>query len=107
MKYNYSNHNYNKNLQPYANKLRKEMTKAEACLWKYVLKAKQLRGYQFRRQRPALNYIADFVCMELMLIIEVDASPIIGKKQYLKTKKNKPILKLRDLQFFVLRMMKF
>jgi very-short-patch-repair endonuclease len=48
------------------------MTKAEACLWKYVLKAKLLRGYQFRRQRPVLNYIADFMCMELMLIIEVD-----------------------------------
>jgi very-short-patch-repair endonuclease len=26
---------YNKRLQPFANKLRKEMTKAEACLWKY------------------------------------------------------------------------
>ena len=72
MKGDYHNHNYNKNLQPSANKLRKQMTKAEACLWKYVLKAKQLRGYQFRRQRSVLNYIADFMCMELMLIIEVD-----------------------------------
>ena len=72
MKDNYYNHNYNKNLQQYANKLRKEMTKAEACLWKYVLKAKQLRGYQFRRQRSVLKYIADFMCIELMLIIEVD-----------------------------------
>ena len=69
MKDNYSNHNYNKNLQPFANQLRKEMTKAEACLWKYILKAKQLKGYQFRRQRPVLNYIADFICMELMLLI--------------------------------------
>jgi len=69
---NYDNHKYNKNLQPYANKLRKEMTKAEACLWKYILKAKQLKGYQFRRQRPVLNYIADFMCLELKLIIEVD-----------------------------------
>ena len=63
---------YNKNLQPYANSLRKEMTKAEACLWKYVLRARQLKGFQFRRQRPVLNYIADFMCKELMLIIEVD-----------------------------------
>ena len=46
--------------------------KAEACLWKYVLRAKKLRGYQFRRQRPVLDYIADFMSMELMLIIEVD-----------------------------------
>ncbi len=48
------------------------MTKAEASLWKYVLKGKQLKGYQFRRQRPILQYIADFFCKELMLIIEVD-----------------------------------
>jgi very-short-patch-repair endonuclease len=68
----YENHFYNKTLQPYANRLRKEMTKAEACLWKYVLRAKKLSGFQFRRQRPVLTYIADFMCMELMLIIEVD-----------------------------------
>jgi len=48
------------------------MTKAEACLWKYVLKGRQLKGYQFRRQRPVLQYIADFLCKELMLIIEID-----------------------------------
>jgi very-short-patch-repair endonuclease len=70
----YSNHFYNKNLQPYANRLRKEMTKAEACLWKYVLRASKLKGYPFRRQRPVLNYIADFMCKELMLIIEVDGN---------------------------------
>jgi very-short-patch-repair endonuclease len=48
------------------------MTKAEACLWKYVLKAGRLKNYQFRRQKPILNYVADFMCIELMLIIEVD-----------------------------------
>ena len=69
---NKNNLYYNKALQPQANELRKNMTKAEACLWKFVLKAKKLRGYQFRRQRPVLNYIADFMCKELMLIIEVD-----------------------------------
>lgn len=70
----YSNHFYNKNLQPYANRLRKEMTKAEACLWKYVLRASKMKGYPFRRQRPVLQYIADFMCKELMLIVEVDGS---------------------------------
>ncbi len=48
------------------------MTKAEACLWKYVLRARLMKGYQFRRQRPVLNYIADFMCKEIHLIIEVD-----------------------------------
>jgi len=61
-----NNYAYNKKLQPFANKLRKEMTKTEACLWKYALRASQMKGYQFRRQRPVLRYIADFLCKELM-----------------------------------------
>ena len=68
----YSNHHYHKNLQPHANRLRKEMTKADACLWKYVLRAGKMKGFQLRRQRPVLNYIADFMCKELMLVVEVD-----------------------------------
>ena len=48
------------------------MTKSEACLWKYVLSNGQMRGYVFRRQPPVLNYIADFYCQPLKLIIEVD-----------------------------------
>ncbi len=48
------------------------MTKAEACLWKYVLKGGSMKGFTFRRQRPVLQYIADFMCKELLLIIEVD-----------------------------------
>ncbi len=67
-----NNYHYNERLQPYANALRKNMTKSEASLWKYVLRAGQLQGYKFRRQRPVLNYIADFMCPELMLIIELD-----------------------------------
>jgi very-short-patch-repair endonuclease len=63
---------YNKRLRNFANENRKDMTKAEACLWKYVLSARKMKGYSFRRQRPVLNYIADFMCKELMLIIEVD-----------------------------------
>ena len=59
-------------LQPFAKALRSDMTKAEACLWKYVLIARMMKGYQFRRQRPVLSYIADFMCKELDLIIEVD-----------------------------------
>jgi len=65
-------HLYNPNLRQKANHLRSNMTKAECCLWKYVLRAKTLKGYGFRRQRPILNFIADFICFELKLIIEVD-----------------------------------
>ncbi len=48
------------------------MPKSQACLWKYLLRGKEMMGYQFRRERPILNFIADFVCFELMLIVEVD-----------------------------------
>lgn len=65
-------YHYNNNLKDRAQQLRNNMTKAEACLWKYVLKAADLKGYTFKRQRPTLNYILDFVCLELKLIIEVD-----------------------------------
>ncbi|NND35197.1 MAG: endonuclease domain-containing protein, partial [Saprospiraceae bacterium] len=65
-------YHYNSHLQPYAKKLRKRMTKSEACLWKFALRARKMRGFQFRRQRPVLGYIADFMCKELLLIIEVD-----------------------------------
>ncbi|TRX59994.1 DUF559 domain-containing protein [Fulvivirga sp. M361] len=69
---NPNNSHYNKKLQPFTKALRSDMTKAEACLWKYVLRARMMKGYPFRRQRPVLNYIADFMCKELNLIIEVD-----------------------------------
>ncbi len=67
-----NNYYYNPGLKRYAQKLRSNGTKAEACLWYYLLKAQLFNGFKFRRQRPVLNYIADFMCFELMLIIEVD-----------------------------------
>lgn len=97
----YMNHYYNKNLQPYANRLRKEMTKAEACLWKYVLRASKLKGYPFRRQRPVLQYIADFMCKPLMLIIEVDGS-IHELEEVLKNDKERQKA-LEEAGFTVLR----
>jgi very-short-patch-repair endonuclease len=85
-----NNHLYNKSLQPYAKNLRDLMTKAEACLWKYALRARQMKGYSFRRQRPILNYIADFACLELHLVIEVDgythSLDETIKKDYIKEK---------------------
>ena len=65
------NNHYNKKLKSFARQNRNDATKSEACLWKYALRAKQT-GYQFNRQRPVLIYIADFICLELKLIIEVD-----------------------------------
>ena len=63
---------YNKKLRNFAHSNRYNMTKAEACLWKYVLRSRQVKGYRFTRQRSVLNYIADFMCKSLKLVIEVD-----------------------------------
>ena len=68
------NNNYNKNLKKYASQNRKNMTKAEACLWKYALKNSMRMGIAFRRQRPIDKYIVDFVSLKLKLIIEVDGN---------------------------------
>lgn len=42
----------------------------EDVLWQY-LRRKQL-GVRFRRQHPIGDYIADFVCLEKQLVIEID-----------------------------------
>jgi very-short-patch-repair endonuclease len=65
------NHYYNIKLKPVADKLKRKMTKAEICLWKYILKGSKTK-YKFRRQRTIDQYIVDFICLELNLIIEVD-----------------------------------
>lgn len=69
---NKANYYYNKNLKQIARRLRKESTKAEVKLWNEVLRGGQIHGYTFLRQRPVLKYVVDFMCKELMLIIEVD-----------------------------------
>ncbi|AMM50679.1 hypothetical protein TH61_05105 [Rufibacter sp. DG15C] len=65
------NNRYNKNLKPLAKSLRADSTKSEIRLWCELLNKRKL-GYSFLRQRPIGNYIADFMCKELMLVIEVD-----------------------------------
>ena len=67
-----NNYHYNKSLKGLAKANRNNMTKSAACTWKYLLSKRQMLGYQFRRERPILNYIVDFVCLDLLLIIEVD-----------------------------------
>lgn len=62
---------YNTKLKELARNLRNNSTKSEIKLWQN-LKGKQLLGYDFHRQKPLLNYIADFYCYELNLVIELD-----------------------------------
>lgn len=62
---------YNYKLIPFAQANRKNPTKAELLFWDCVLKDKK-SGYKFKQQKPILNFIADFYCSELLLVIEID-----------------------------------
>ena len=64
---------YRKDLKLIARKLRKNSTLSEILLW-YELRNKQIFGFQFHRQVPMLDYIVDFYCHELQLVIEIDGS---------------------------------
>ena len=57
----------------HARGLRTRQTNVEAKLWAR-LRNRQLGGLKFRRQVPLGPYIADFVCHEAKLIIELDGS---------------------------------
>jgi len=56
-----------------AAQLRKKMTGAEKLLWER-LRRKQLLGLTFRRQHPIYQFIADFYCHKIKLVIEIDGS---------------------------------
>jgi len=92
---------YNKNLKDLARKLRNNSTPAEVRLWSELLRSGNMKGYTFLRQRPVLNYIADFLCKELLLIIEVDGSSHEVEKKWQKDRKRQS--ELEEHGFTVLR----
>ena len=49
------------------------MTDTEKLLWSRI-RRKQLKGYQFYRQKTIGNYIVDFYCPSAKLVIELDGS---------------------------------
>jgi len=88
---------YNPKLKQLAKKLRKESTLAEVLLWK-KLNRKQIKGYDFHRQKPISNYIVDFYCPKLLLVIEIDGISHSEKEKY----DQKRIAKLESLGIHVL-----
>lgn len=54
-----------------ARAFRRASTDAEKRLWRH-LRDRKLAGAKFRRQVPFGPYVADFVCLEARLIVEVD-----------------------------------
>jgi very-short-patch-repair endonuclease len=62
---------YNRKLIPFAQQMRREMTRAEARLWFGLLRDLMPR---VRRQRPFGRFIADFYCAACKVVIEVDGA---------------------------------
>ena len=54
-----------------ARALQASQTDAEALIWSR-LRSRQVGNLKFRRQRPTGPYFADFACMEIGLVIELD-----------------------------------
>jgi len=63
-----------------ARRLRQNMTRAEIIFWQSV-RGKRLGGFRFRRQHPIGIYIADFVCISQMLVVEIDGSTHFTEEQ--------------------------
>jgi len=86
---------YRKDLKLKARELRKNMTLAEKELWKHI-RRKSL-GVEFHRQVPMLDYIVDFYCHEIGLVIEVDGG--YHNNQVLKDGKRQGRLEEKGVHF--------
>ena len=47
-----------------------------------VLRHRQFTQHKFRRQHPLGRYIVDFVCLERLLVIEVDGGHHADQEEY-------------------------
>ena len=57
-------------LKDFAKSNRKNMTDAEIILWQYLRRLPST--FHFRRQHVIVDYIVDFVCLEKLLVVEMD-----------------------------------
>jgi len=60
-----------KSVTEFAKENRKQPTESEEKLWEQ-LRNRKIHGCKFRRQHPIEGYIADFVCLEKKVVVEVD-----------------------------------
>lgn len=89
---------YNRNLKEFSRQLRNKGTLSEVILWQ-KLRASQVNGYQFNRQKPLGRYIVDFYCKKLNLVIEVDGSSHYFGDAPIRDKERQYILESMDLEF--------
>lgn len=90
---------YNKHLVARAKELRRNMTRAEKKLWYECLRTFPLRVL---RQKPIDNFIVDFYCAKLKLVIEVD-----GASHFTDAAKVKDEERTKILQGYGLKVIRF
>ncbi len=90
---------YYKNLKQFALDQRNNPTEVEKILWERLRGRKE--GFKFRRQHIIDKYIADFVCLQKGVVIEIDGNihqlPEVKENDDIRTSR------LNDLGFDVLR----
>jgi very-short-patch-repair endonuclease len=64
-----------------ARQMRSTPVSAEKLFWSMV-RNRKLDGYKFKRQHPVGPYIADFVCLEERLIVELDGPFHAARQTY-------------------------
>jgi very-short-patch-repair endonuclease len=89
---------YKKSRKEFSRYLRNNSTLSEVLLWN-ELKAAKMLGYKFNRQKPLGNYIVDFYCKKLSLVIEVDGSSHASEEAFIKDAKRQKILEEMGLKF--------
>jgi very-short-patch-repair endonuclease len=90
---------YNPKLIEKAKELRKNMTPAEKKLWNNYLKTLKTK---FFRQRPIDNFIVDFYCAKLKLVIEID-----GETHFTDEEKNYDSQRTLILEGYGLQVIRF
>jgi very-short-patch-repair endonuclease len=73
---------YMQDLKEFSRRLRNNSTLGEILLWKQ-LRSGRLEGYSFNRQKPIGQFIVDFYCKPLKLVIEVDGGYHYEEEQIL------------------------
>ena len=79
-----------------AHTLRSRLTEAEKILWEHLRNHKS--GFRFRRQHPLWNYVVDFYCHRLKLVIEADGEIHLNKDNKIRDMEKDDGLKNLGLQ---------
>ena len=91
-------YHYNPKLKERARQLRNNSTLSEVLLWN-ELKNGKMKGKDFHRQKPIMNYIVDFFCPELALAIEIDGNSHDSENAYEKDRERQREIEGLGIQF--------